>query len=205
MQRRRVISIIGTRPEVIKMAPVIRELNRRKPNFDHAVVATAQHREMLDQILKVFAIEPNVDLEKRAARGERSIRAHADGSTRIQSIAVKIRDTSLRNLTFLVLAFLVSISPWTRLGHASTRSDQILEALSSGNLATGEFLHARNFQSATAHFARSDEKKGWKQYTERKPDDAAIKLEIDGKLLNLNDDLNTIYAHYRNREKDSFL
>ncbi len=62
MQRHRVISIIGTRPEVIKMAPVIRELNRREADFDHVVVTTAQHRELLDQVLKVFAIEPDIDL-----------------------------------------------------------------------------------------------------------------------------------------------
>ena len=118
---------------------------------------------------------------------------------------MKIKHTAFRNWIFLILGFLVSISLESRLGLASTRSNQTLEALSSGNLATRDFLRARNFQSATAHFTGGDEKKGWKQYTERKPVNAAIKLEIDRKLLNLDEDLNTIDTYYRNREKDSFL
>ena len=54
---------MGTRPEVIKLAPVIGELNLRSADFDQTVVATAQHREMLDQVLDVFAIEPDIDLD----------------------------------------------------------------------------------------------------------------------------------------------
>lgn len=61
MKRFKVVTIVGTRPEVIKMAPVIRELERR-PLFDARVVATAQHREMLDQVLEVFGIRPDEDL-----------------------------------------------------------------------------------------------------------------------------------------------
>ncbi len=44
------------------MSPVIRELNRRSSEFEHLIVTTAQHREMLDQIMAVFAISPDVDL-----------------------------------------------------------------------------------------------------------------------------------------------
>lgn len=62
MKRFKVVSILGTRPEVIKMAPVIRELERREQLFESKVVATAQHREMLDQVLEVFGIEPDADL-----------------------------------------------------------------------------------------------------------------------------------------------
>jgi UDP-N-acetylglucosamine 2-epimerase (non-hydrolysing) len=53
---------MGTRPEVIKLAPVIRELGRRSSDFHQTVVTTAQHRQMLDQVLDVFAIKPDVDL-----------------------------------------------------------------------------------------------------------------------------------------------
>ena len=60
--RRRVITIIGTRPEVIKMAPVVREIERRADAFEHRLVTTAQHREMLDQVLDVFGLTPDVDL-----------------------------------------------------------------------------------------------------------------------------------------------
>jgi UDP-N-acetylglucosamine 2-epimerase (non-hydrolysing) len=62
-RRRHVVSIVGTRPEAIKMAPVIRELAARPAEFEQTVVATAQHREMLDQVLELFEIVPDVDLE----------------------------------------------------------------------------------------------------------------------------------------------
>jgi UDP-N-acetylglucosamine 2-epimerase (non-hydrolysing) len=53
--------IFGTRPEAIKMAPVIKELERRK--LEHCVIVTAQHREMLDQKLEIFGIRPQYDLD----------------------------------------------------------------------------------------------------------------------------------------------
>jgi UDP-N-acetylglucosamine 2-epimerase (non-hydrolysing) len=53
--------ILGTRPEAIKLAPVILEL-RKRPETSPIVVATAQHREMLDQVLHFFEIRPNFDL-----------------------------------------------------------------------------------------------------------------------------------------------
>jgi UDP-N-acetylglucosamine 2-epimerase (non-hydrolysing) len=60
--RHKIVTILGTRPEVIKLAPVIRELDRRRSIFHHTVVTTAQHREMLDKVLEEFGIEPDVDL-----------------------------------------------------------------------------------------------------------------------------------------------
>jgi UDP-N-acetylglucosamine 2-epimerase (non-hydrolysing) len=62
MTRCKVLSIIGTRPEAIKMAPVIRELSRRGEVFQSRVCATAQHREMLDPVLRLFEIRPDHDL-----------------------------------------------------------------------------------------------------------------------------------------------
>ncbi len=62
MSRRKIVTIVGTRPEVIKMAPVIREIGLRPSIFEHTVVATAQHRQMLDQVLEVFGIKPDIDL-----------------------------------------------------------------------------------------------------------------------------------------------
>lgn len=58
----KVLTIIGTRPEAIKLAPVIRELERRPDRFVSKVCATAQHRQMLDQALVPFAIKPDFDL-----------------------------------------------------------------------------------------------------------------------------------------------
>lgn len=59
---KKVICIFGTRPEAIKMAPVIHELNRRKNRFQVKVCVTGQHREMLDQVLNIFNIESDYDL-----------------------------------------------------------------------------------------------------------------------------------------------
>ena len=57
-----VLSIFGTRPEAIKMAPVIKELEKHQDKIRSLVCATAQHRQMLDQVLDLFEIKPDVDL-----------------------------------------------------------------------------------------------------------------------------------------------
>ena len=57
----KVMTIFGTRPEAIKMAPLVKELERRK-EIESVVCVTAQHREMLDQVLTVFDIKPDYDL-----------------------------------------------------------------------------------------------------------------------------------------------
>jgi UDP-N-acetylglucosamine 2-epimerase (non-hydrolysing) len=61
MNPKRVLTIFGTRPEAIKLAPVIKELKGRS-NIDAKVCITAQHREMLDQVLNLFQITPDIDL-----------------------------------------------------------------------------------------------------------------------------------------------
>lgn len=58
----RVLSVIGTRPEAVKMAPVIQQL-ARTPGIESLTCVTAQHREMLDQVLNLFSIIPNIDLD----------------------------------------------------------------------------------------------------------------------------------------------
>lgn len=57
----KVMSIFGTRPEAIKMAPLVKELEKRK-EIESIVCVTAQHREMLDQVLETFDIKPDYDL-----------------------------------------------------------------------------------------------------------------------------------------------
>jgi len=57
----KVLSIFGTRPEAVKMAPVVHELSRT-PGIETLVCVTAQHRQMLDQVLELFQILPDVDL-----------------------------------------------------------------------------------------------------------------------------------------------
>src|SRR5271169_5693902 len=59
----RVIAVLGTRPEAIKLALVIHELRRRSTEFETAVVHTGQHRTMLDQALQHFKIKPDFDLD----------------------------------------------------------------------------------------------------------------------------------------------
>ena len=58
---KKVLSIFGTRPEAIKMAPVVKELESRG-DIESVVCVTAQHRNMLDQVLEVFKIKPDYDL-----------------------------------------------------------------------------------------------------------------------------------------------
>ncbi|GAB1797834.1 UDP-N-acetylglucosamine 2-epimerase (non-hydrolyzing) [Priestia megaterium] len=56
------MTIFGTRPEAIKMAPLVLELKKRPEEFEAIVTVTAQHREMLDQVLSIFDIQPDYDL-----------------------------------------------------------------------------------------------------------------------------------------------
>lgn len=58
---KKIMTIFGTRPEAIKMAPLVLAL-KNEPELEPIVVVTAQHREMLDQVLKIFDIEPDYDL-----------------------------------------------------------------------------------------------------------------------------------------------
>src|ERR1700753_2651230 len=62
MQKKKILIVFGTRPEAIKMAPVIREFKKENSFFDTKVCITAQHREMLDQVLRFFSIEADYDL-----------------------------------------------------------------------------------------------------------------------------------------------
>ena len=61
MSTKKVITIFGTRPEAIKMAPLVKELEKRE-EIESKVCVTAQHREMLDQVLELFDIKPDFDL-----------------------------------------------------------------------------------------------------------------------------------------------
>lgn len=61
-KRKRILFIFGTRPEAIKMAPIIKEFQKNKTKFETKVCVTAQHRQMLDQVLQLFSIKPDYDL-----------------------------------------------------------------------------------------------------------------------------------------------
>ena len=61
--RKKIIVVIGTRPEGIKLAPVVLELKKHQSEFETQICVTGQHREMLDQMLGVFGLLPDYDLE----------------------------------------------------------------------------------------------------------------------------------------------
>src|SRR3974390_1372024 len=60
--RTKVLVVFGTRPEAIKLAPVLRELKAR-PGFDCKICVTGQHREMLAQVVELFDLRPNWNLD----------------------------------------------------------------------------------------------------------------------------------------------
>ncbi|MCY9433213.1 non-hydrolyzing UDP-N-acetylglucosamine 2-epimerase [Bacillus haynesii] len=62
MKKIKVMTIFGTRPEAIKMAPLVLELNKYPDRIESLVTVTAQHRQMLDQVLEAFGIQPDFDL-----------------------------------------------------------------------------------------------------------------------------------------------
>ncbi|WP_091529192.1 non-hydrolyzing UDP-N-acetylglucosamine 2-epimerase [Alkalibacterium subtropicum] len=63
MKKKKIAIVFGTRPEAIKMAPVILELKKYQSAFEPCIIVSAQHREMLDQVLSVFDITPDYDLD----------------------------------------------------------------------------------------------------------------------------------------------
>ena len=62
MPRKKIMIVFGTRPEAIKMAPLVHALKAEPDQFELKICVTSQHREMLDQVLKTFKIEPDIDL-----------------------------------------------------------------------------------------------------------------------------------------------
>ena len=62
MKKLKVMSVFGTRPEAIKMAPLVQELARRE-HVESLLCVTAQHRQMLDSVLEIFHLQPDYDLD----------------------------------------------------------------------------------------------------------------------------------------------
>lgn len=74
--KKKVMLVFGTRPEAIKMAPLVHALRAKPDSFEVKVCVTAQHRQMLDQVLKVFEITPDIDLDlMKAGQGLSDITA----------------------------------------------------------------------------------------------------------------------------------
>lgn len=68
MKKIKVMTVFGTRPEAIKMAPLVLELQKQSQRFEEITTVSAQHREMLDQVLDIFHIKPDYDLNIMHAR-----------------------------------------------------------------------------------------------------------------------------------------
>ncbi|MFL6275160.1 MAG: non-hydrolyzing UDP-N-acetylglucosamine 2-epimerase [Blastocatellia bacterium] len=119
MNRQRVVTIMGTRPEAIKMMPVVRELNRRHDLFDHLLVATGQHREMLDQVLAVFGQRPDIDLDlmqhnqSLGGFAARAMAALSELFTEIKPDAVLVQGDT----TTVTIAALAAFYQGIRVGH----------------------------------------------------------------------------------------
>ncbi len=62
--RKKIMTVFGTRPEAIKICPLVNEMNKRS-GIEVVVCVTAQHRQMLDQVLETFGVVPNYDLNIR--------------------------------------------------------------------------------------------------------------------------------------------
>src|SRR5215471_8133141 len=87
MNQRPVVGVVfGTRPEAIKMAPVIFELQRRSHELQPVLISTSQHRQMLDQVLGVFGIQPDRDL---------NLMTHNQGLNEITQRVLEATDATL--------------------------------------------------------------------------------------------------------------
>ncbi len=86
---KKIMLVFGTRPEAIKMAPLIKELKLHLDFFEVKICVTAQHREMLDQVLNLFEIEPDIDLNL--------MKKNQELSDITSSILLKMRDVIKKN------------------------------------------------------------------------------------------------------------
>ena len=114
----RVLSIFGTRPEAVKMAPVVRELTKR-PEITSLVCVTAQHRQMLDQVLDLFEISPDVDLNLMQPDQELASLT-ADIFTHLDPVLVKLKPDWILvqgDTTTVMAASLSAFYRHIRIGH----------------------------------------------------------------------------------------
>lgn len=114
-----VLSLVGTRPEAIKMAPVIRELRKYPERIKSLVCATGQHREMLDQVLNLFDIRPDYDL-KIMEPDQMLSRLTASLFARLDPVVEEIRPDWIiaeGDTTTVLVAALVSYYRRIRFGH----------------------------------------------------------------------------------------
>ena len=146
----KLLTIFGTRPEAIKLAPVIRELNKHA-DIESQICVTAQHREMLDQVLNLFHIEPDIDLDLMVPG-----QSLPELTTRVLMRVTKVLEKEKPDLiliqgdtTTVMAASMAAFYQGIRVGHVEA-------GLRSGNLLS-PFPEEMNRKVATAvsslHFA----------------------------------------------------
>jgi UDP-N-acetylglucosamine 2-epimerase (non-hydrolysing) len=126
MTKLRVLSIFGTRPEAVKMAPVIQGL-AKSPGIESIVCVTAQHRQMLDQVLDLFDIKPDIDLNLMSP-GQTLSALTASVFVNLDPIIVKVEPDWVLvqgDTTTVMAAALVSYYHQIQIGHveAGLRTD----------------------------------------------------------------------------------
>jgi UDP-N-acetylglucosamine 2-epimerase (non-hydrolysing) len=126
---RRILVVVGTRPEAVKMAPVIRRLRREPARFETVVCATAQHREMLDSVLSLFEIVPEVDLDlMRADQGVNELASRAFGA--LDSVLVDRKPDWLLVQGDTTTAFCAGVAAF----HRGVRVGHVEAGLRTGDL-----------------------------------------------------------------------
>ncbi len=115
----KILSIVGTRPEVIKMAPVVLELDRRQSEFEHVLVTTSQHREMLFPALAMFGMKPDVNLDLMqenqtlASFASRSLSSLSNLFAELQPDMILVQGDTTTVMTAALAAFYLGV----RVGH----------------------------------------------------------------------------------------
>jgi UDP-N-acetylglucosamine 2-epimerase (non-hydrolysing) len=115
----KILSIVGTRPEVIKMAPVVLELERRQSEFEHLLVTTSQHREMLFPALAMFGMAPAINLDLMQENqtlgsfASRSLSSLSNLFAELKPQAILVQGDTTTVMTAALAAFYLGV----RVGH----------------------------------------------------------------------------------------
>lgn len=147
----KVLAVIGTRPEAVKMAPVIKELRQKTGRIVSRVCVTAQHRQMLDQVLRLFQIAPDYDLNVMEM-GQSPAQVAAAVLTRLEPVLLAERPDWVLiqgDTTTVLAAALGAFYVKSRIGHveAGLRTQQKLQPFP-------EEINRRMVSAATdLHFA----------------------------------------------------
>ncbi|MDM8544145.1 UDP-N-acetylglucosamine 2-epimerase (non-hydrolyzing) [Desulfococcaceae bacterium HSG9] len=154
--KKKVLAVFGTRPEAIKMAPVIKALEKKNNHFDLITCVTAQHRQILDQMLNLFQIKPDIDLDiMEANQTLPSLTAKA--VTRLSEVMDNVKpDVTLvqGDTTTAMVAGLASFYGQTPVGHVEAglrtenRYNPFPEEINRRLLSTLSTFHFAPTQSA---------------------------------------------------------